>query len=90
MSAAIRTVEVAGHGEATYDSDMPMGALRGLLGAAGEGSLDGLIESLCLIVKTWPFEGDPAKVEDWDVIKRTQFNALVTAVVEDLGALGEE
>lgn len=89
MSAAIRTVEVEEHGEATYDSDMPMGALRGLLGAASDGSLDGLIGSLSLIVKSWPFEGDPAKEGDWDLVKRTEFNALVTAVVEDLGTLGE-
>lgn len=89
MSAEVRTVKVEGHGDATYDSDMPMGALRGLLGSASGGSLDGLIVSLSQIVKSWPFEGDPADAEDWDAVKRTEFNALVTAVVEDLGSLGE-
>ncbi len=89
MSAAIRTVEVGEFGEATYDSDMPIGALRGLLSAASESDFGLLIKSLSLFVESWPFEGDPTSVEDWDLLKRTQFNDLVTAVVEDLGSLGE-
>lgn len=88
MSAAIRTVKV-GDAEATYDSDMKMRSLKGLLGSAAGGDLDGLVEALSSFVQSWPFEGDPSNAADWDEITRTEFNDIVSAVVEDLGTLGE-
>lgn len=89
MSAAIRTIELPA-GEATYDSDMPMGVLRKMLGASEEGDLGGLVEAMTGIVQTWPYEGDPSNVEDWDSLRRSEFNGLIKGVVTDLGELGEE
>ena len=89
MSAAIRTVALPNGEEAAYDSDMPMGALRQMLGASTEGDLGGLIESLTSIVVSWTYGGEPSNPEDWDALRRSEFNAIVKAVVEDLGALGE-
>jgi len=88
MSAATRTVQVKG-GEATYDSDMPMSALRGLLSSATEGDLKGLMEAMTGIVLAWPYKGDPNTIEGWDALKRSEFNSVVTGVTEDLGELGE-
>lgn len=90
MSAAdLRTVQVAEKGSATYDPDMPMGTLRGLLKAGGTGDLEGMIESLAGIIKSWPFKGSPSNPEDWDMLRRSEFMALTSAVVEDMGTLGE-
>ena len=88
MSAAIRTIELPA-GEATYDSDMPMGALRQMLGASEGGDLGGLVEALTDIVISWPYEGSPSNAGDWDALRRSEFNGLVKGVVEDLGSLGE-
>lgn len=89
MSAGnIRTIEFEG-GSATYDSDMPMSALRGLLESSAAGDLGGLIEALTGIVKSWTFEGSPENDEDWDALRRSQFNAVVKGVTGDLAELGE-
>ena len=89
MSAAIRTIKLPA-GEATYDSDMPMGALRQMLGASETGDLGGLVEALTTIVISWPYKGKPKNASDWDNLKRSEFNGIVRGVVEDLGSLGEE
>ena len=88
MSAAIRTIALP-EGEATYDSDMPMGVLRKMMSSSTEGDLGGLVEAMTGIVLSWPYAGEPTDAEAWDDLKRTQFNGLVKGVVEDLGALGE-
>ena len=85
----IREVKVKNGDIATYDSDMPMGVMKKLLGAARNGNLDGLISSLSKFIVSWPYEGDPANEESWDAVTRTQFNSLVGAVTDDLGSLGE-
>lgn len=90
MNAALRTVDVEGFGKATYDSDMPIGLLRGLLTGASEGDLGELIENLAGFVTEWPFEGDPSDPAAWDGLRRSEFNVLVKAVTGDLGSLGEE
>lgn len=89
MSAATRKV-TTDKGEFEYDPDMPIGALKGLLGGATDNDLDSIIRNLAKFVIAWPFEGDPADPEAWDNLKRTEFNAVVTGVMADLGKLGEE
>lgn len=89
MSAAvIRTVETD-KGTFEYDSDMPMGALKGLLGAAQDGNLDGLIGNLAKFVTAWPYKGKPGNVKDWEALRRSEFNAIVLGIMKDLGTLGE-
>ena len=90
MSAAIRTVNIEGKGAIEYDSDMPMKALEGLMTGANESSIHDMIEGLAVFVISWPFEGDPSDPEAWGELRRTEYNAAVTAVVEDLGQLGED
>jgi len=90
MSAAIRTVNIEGHGPVEYDSDMPMRAIRGLMSGANDGDFAEMITGLASFVISWPFEGSPADEEAWDDLRRSEFNDTVTAVVEDLGSLGEE
>lgn len=90
MSAAVLRTVTTEQGEIVYDSDMPIGSLKGVLGAANDGDLDGIIVGLSAFVVSWPFEGDPAKAEDWNALRRSEFNALIVSVMEDLGKLGEE
>jgi len=89
MSADLRTVETK-DGEVVYDSDMPIKALKSVMGAGKTGDLDGIIEGFRVFVSVWPYKGDPTDAEAWDDLKRSQFNAIVTAVMEDLGELGNE
>lgn len=88
-NSTIRTVETD-FGEVTYDSDMPMSALEGIMGAADSGNLTGLMDALAEFVEGWPFEGDPSETDSWRKLKRSQFNAITTAVVKDIGELGNE
>lgn len=88
MSAAIRTVD-SEFGSLEYDSDMPMGVLKGLLGAANSGDLDTLMENFSKFITKWPFKNDPTDAKSWDLLRRSEFNAVITAIMEDLGKLGE-
>lgn len=90
MSAASRTVNIEGKGAIVYDSDMPMKALEGLMTGAAESSIGEMVEGLSQFVESWPFEGDPSDPDAWLELRRTEYNAAVTAVVEDLGQLGED
>lgn len=90
MSAAIRTVQVEGSGPLTYDSDMPMRAIRALMAGANDGDFGEMITGLSSFVITWSEEGDPTDPEAWNDLRRIKFNDTVLAVVEDLGTLGEE
>lgn len=90
MSAAVIRTVTTKSGEFKYDSDMPIGALKALLSAASESDITKVIEALALFITEWPFEGDPANPEAWDAIRRSEFNALVTGIMEDLGKLGEK
>ena len=89
MSAAIRTVTTE-KGTIEYDSDMPIGYLEGLLGASENVSLKDLMENLSKFVVAWSFDGDPTNIDDWRKLRRSEFNAVMLGVMEDLGALGEE
>ena len=90
MSAAVIRTVTTDKGDFKYDSDMPIGALKSLLSGASESDMNKVVAALALFITEWPFEGDPSKVEDWDAVRRSEFNALVTGVMEDLGKLGEE
>lgn len=94
MSAeTIRTVNIEGKGALTYESDMPMGAIRGLMAGANDEKgvdLGVMIEALSGFVLSWPFKGEPSDPEAWDALKRSEFAAVTKAVVEDFGKLGEE
>lgn len=89
MSAAVelRTVKTAS-GEVVYDADMPMGVLKTLMASATGGDLGGLMEGFSQVIKSWPFEGSPAELEAWDALRRSEFNEVITAVMEDLGEQG--
>jgi len=88
-NSTIRTVETE-KGDVKYDSDMPMRALENIMGAADSGNLTALMEGLAEFVQAWPFEGDPDDLEAWRDLKRSEFNAITTAVVGDIGELGNE
>lgn len=89
MSAAsLRTVKTD-KGDIVYDSDMPVRALKGLFGGANNSDIDAIILALSAFVKEWPFGGSPTNPEDWDNLRRTEFNLVVRGIMEDLGALGE-
>ena len=89
MSAAIRTVTTE-KGTIEYDSDMPIGYLEGILSSSETVSLTALMENLSKFVVKWSFDGDPSDVEAWRKLRRSEFNAVMLGVMEDLGALGEE
>ncbi len=76
-------------GDLTYDSDMPMGALRLLFKAANSGDLTQMFDAYKDIVVTWPYEGDPKEMDGWDALRRSQFMRLNEALMESLGDLGE-
>lgn len=89
MSAEVRTVEALGK-EVTYDPDMPMGAIRGLMKAGEDSNIEGMMTALQKIVLSWDFDGDPtAGIEAWDNLRRSEFLAITAAVMEDMGSLGE-
>lgn len=76
-------------GEITYDDDMRVGALRGLFSSAKSGDLDALIDSLSDIVAEWHYEGDPQDAEQWDQLRLSEFQEITSAIMTDLGGLGE-
>lgn len=88
-NSTIRTIDTD-KGEVSYDSDMPMRALEGIMGAANTGNLTALMEGLSEFVTAWPYDSDPAELESWRDLKRSEFNAVTTAVVQDIGDLGNE
>lgn len=85
----IHTVETE-FGPVEYDSDMPVGSLRKLFGAASTGDLGSIIEGLSSFVTSWPFKGAPSNPDNWDKLRRSEFGAVTTAVMQDLGESGEE
>ena len=90
MSAAlIREVKTA-KGTLEYDADMEIGYLEGLFSAADSVDLSIIRENLAHIVVSWSFDGDPTDPEDWRKLRRSEFNAILKGVMEDLGDLGEE
>lgn len=76
-------------GEITYDDDMRIGALRGLFSSAKSGDLDVLVESLSGIVDEWYRDSDPQDDSEWNDLRLSEFQAITTAILEDLGGLGE-
>lgn len=90
MSAAdLRTVKALDK-EVTYDPDMPMGVIRNLMKAGQDSNIEHMIDGMRQLVVTWDFDGDPSKMESWDALRRSQFMAVISAVMEDMGKLGEE
>jgi hypothetical protein len=87
MSDTLRTVELPSGDSVTYDSDMPMGVLIDLTGAAS-GDLGKLTESLSQMVTGWSLTGDPTDPEAWRKLRRSQFQAVIQEVMKDLGSLG--
>lgn len=88
MSAEVRKVEALGK-SVEYDPDMPMGTIKGLLAAGETGNLTQMIDALTGMVTKWDFDGDPSEVASWDALRRSQFTAITTAVMEDMSKLGE-
>lgn len=84
----LRSVDLDG-GKLVYDPDMRMGDLRKLMAAGTSGDLEAMIEAYSTIVHGWPYDGDPKNVEDWDNLRRSEFQRLNEAMMEDLKALGE-
>ncbi len=76
-------------GSLTYDADMDMGALRRLFASSKDGDLTMMMEAYTKIVHTWPYAGDPATLEGWDALKRSQFMRLNAALMGSLSELGE-
>lgn len=89
MGAAIREVKTEA-GQVAYDSDMPMRSLEAILTAAQTGDLAALMGGLSEFVTEWPFGGDPSDIEAWRDLRRSQFNQVTQAVIEDIGELGNE
>ena len=89
MSADLRTVETK-DGEIVYDSDMPIKSLKSVMGAGKSGDLNDIINGFKDFIVSWPYNGDPTDPEVWDELRRSEFNAIVTSVMEDLGDLGNE
>jgi hypothetical protein len=88
-NSTIQTVKLK-KGEATYESDMPMKHLNQIMRAARENDLEELQAGLAAFTLSWPYDGDSDDPEAWGDLKRTQFNELTKAILEDLGALGNE
>lgn len=76
-------------GEVTYDDDMRIGALRGLFSSAKSGDIDVLVKSLSGIVFEWYLDSDPQDDSNWDELRMSEFQAITTAILTDLGGLGE-
>lgn len=88
-ATTIRTVEIE-QGSVSYESDMTMGALADLMDAGNEGDITGLSAAMAGFVTAWPFKGKPTDAKAWRNIKRSEFNALTQAVMQDLGEQGNE
>lgn len=88
MSADLRTVALPSGGEVTYDADMPIGAVEDIQTAAESGKLGSLREALSEFVVEWTFDGSPTNPEDWKPLRRSVFSEAITAIMEDLGKLG--
>ena len=88
--STVQTVNVEGHGSASYESDMPMKHLNKIMSSARDSDLEGLQEGLAAFTLSWPFDGDATDAADWGELKRSEFNALSTAILTDLGSLGNE
>jgi hypothetical protein len=86
---SVRSIQIE-KGEVEYDSDMPIGALRQLFGAAQSGDLGELIGGLSAFVVSWPFTGKPSDPNSWDKLRRSEFADITQAILKDLGDLGEE
>ena len=88
MSAdSLRTV-TTDDGPITYDSDMPIGALRQMTAAQG-GDLGALIGAFSQVVTSWPYDGEPGDPASWDLLRTSQFSRVTEAIATDLGTLGE-
>lgn len=93
MSAESTVKEVTledGLGVVLYESDMPIGALKSVLGAANTGDLGSIIEGLARFIIEWPFEGEPTDPAAWENLRRSQFTSVITSVMEDLQDEGKE
>lgn len=84
----MRTVDTD-KGEVTYDDDMRIGSLRGLFDSVDSGDLGDLIEALSGIVHEWEFDGDPQDEDSWDQLRLSDFQAITSGIMKDLGGLGE-
>lgn len=88
-ASTIQTIKVKA-GEASYESDMPMKHLNKIMRAARESDLEELQAGLAAFTVSWPYDGEPSDPEAWGELKRTQFNEITKAILEDLGQLGNE
>jgi hypothetical protein len=88
--STVRQITVEDHGQASYESDMPMKHLNKIMNAAKDSDLEGLQQGLASFTLSWPFDGDATEAADWGELKRSEFNALSKAILEDLGNLGNE
>lgn len=86
--SVLKTVETE-YGPVEYDSDMPVGSLRKLFGAASTGDLAAIIDGLSSFVTKWPFDGSPKNAENWDKLRRSEFGEVTQAIMKDLGDSGE-
>lgn len=84
----MRTVKTD-KGEVTYDDDMKIGALRGFFASVNSGDFEALISSLSSIVHEWEYDGDPQDEAAWDELRLSDFQAITSGIMADLGGLGE-
>ena len=89
MAKEIRKLTFEG-GTASYNANMPMGALSALTKASASGDLDDMMLALSKFVTAWSFEGSPSDFEAWQALGRKEFTALIEAVTGDMAELGEE
>ncbi len=89
MAKEIRKLTFEG-GTASYNANMPMGALSSLTKASASGDLDDMMLALSQFVTAWSFDGKPGDYAAWEALGRKEFSALITAVTEDMSELGEE
>lgn len=89
MSAAgMRSVKALDK-NVVYDPDMPMGVIKNLTKAGQESDIGSMMEGLRQLVNEWDFDGDPKDMASWDALRRSEFLAITSAVMEDMGKLGE-
>jgi predicted RNA polymerase sigma factor len=88
VDTSLRTITLP-KGDVVYDSDMPMGALRGINRGAADGNLDDVVKALATFIVSWPFKGEPTDPDAWDLLRRSEFSNLIKSVMEDINEAGE-
>lgn len=68
----------------SFDAWLTAGDLREWMDAANAMNMKALYRKLAQVVKSWPFDGDPADVESYDKLSLDEFGKVFGKVRNDV------